>query len=298
MIYHSDNRVTIRDITDIEELRHLEQMQADVWGITDRSEIVPKDILKIIQVNGGLVLGAYDQNQQILGFLFGFLGIRADGQLKHCSHMMGILPKYRASGIGLRLKLAQRSFVLKQGINLITWTVNPLEGANAAINFGKLGVVCRNYLPNFYGEMEDSLNKGFPSHRFEVEWWIRSPRVEEFIRLAEGGNRIRHEITAQDIRMNQISTEGKIIELLSLNQIANQTGKLVYEVPMDFQGIKDNDLNIAKELLEHDRAFFMEAVAQGYVVADFMTQVVEGERRNYYLLERNLENILNRSFFG
>lgn len=298
MIYHRDDQITIRDITDIEELRHLEQMQADVWGITDRSEIVPKDILKIVQVNGGLVLGAYDQNQRILGFLFGFVGLRADGQVKHCSHMMGILPEYRACGIGLRLKIAQRKFVLKQGINLITWTVNPLEGANAAVNFGKLGVVCRNYLPNFYGEMEDSLNKGFPSHRFEVEWWIRSPRVEEFMRLAERGNRIRHELAPKDIRMNQITAEGKNIELISLNRVATQNGKLVYEVPVDFQRIKNIDLKTAQALLEHNRAFFNEAIAQGFVVADFMTQTVDDERRNYYLLERNLDNILNRSFLG
>lgn len=298
MIYHRDDRITIRDITNIEELRYLEQLQAEVWGINDRSEIVPKDILKIVQVNGGLVLGAFDQNGQILGFLFGFVGLRGDGQVKHCSHMMGVLPEYRASGIGLRLKIAQREFVLKQGIDLITWTVNPLEGANAAVNFGKLGVVCRNYLPNFYGEMEDSLNKGLPSHRFEVEWWIRSPRVQEFMRLAEGGNRIRHELASQDIFINQITTEGKIIELIPLNQIANQTGRLVYEVPMDFQRIKNVDLNTAHELLEHNRAFFIEAVAQGYVVADFVTQTLEGERRNFYLLERNLENILNRSLLG
>lgn len=294
MIYFCDDRLTIRDISDIAEMRQLEQMQADVWGITDRSEIVPKDILKIVQVNGGLILGAYDQKLKLVGFLFGFVGLRPNGQIKHCSHMMGILPSNQASGIGLKLKMAQREFVLSQGIDLITWTVNPLEGANASVNFAKLGVVCQNYLPNFYGEMDDTLNKGFPSHRFEVEWWIRSPRVVGFMEFAISGKKPKRSISEDDVRVNRIENDGEITEILSPGQVAHQTARLVYEVPVDFQTVKRNNIFAARKLLEHNQLFFMEALKQGYVVSDFASITKNEVRRNYYFLERDLDFILKR----
>ena len=40
---------------------------------------------------------------------------------------MGVAPGYQGRGVGYRLKLAQREAVLDQGIDLITWTYDPLE---------------------------------------------------------------------------------------------------------------------------------------------------------------------------
>jgi len=294
MIHFSNDRFIIRDITDITEMKLLEQMQADVWGMEDCSEIVPKDFLKIAAVNGGVLIGAYDQQNNILGFLFGFIGLKADGRIKHCSHMMGILPPYQKSGIGVRLKMVQRQIVRKQGIDLITWTVNPMEGVNAALNFGKLGVVCQNYLPNFYGEMEDDLNKGIPSHRFEAEWWIRSARVEKFMANLENSARLNVEFTPEDVFVDRLVKNGGVEQLLPIEQIGNVEGRLVLEVPSDFQRIKTMDPSRALDLLTYTNQFFTEATARGFIVADFVSRVEAGERRNYYLLERDLNSILAR----
>ncbi len=69
--------------------------------------------------------------------------------------------------------------VLAQGIDLITWTFDPLETRNATLNFHKLGAVCNTYFPNLYGDMRDGLNAGLPSDRFQVDWWIASERVAQ-----------------------------------------------------------------------------------------------------------------------
>ena len=70
------------------------------------------------------------------------------------------------------MKTYQREHVLRQGLDLITWTYNPLLARNAQLNIAKLGAVCTTYLPNLYGPMRDGLNAGLPSDRFQVDWWI------------------------------------------------------------------------------------------------------------------------------
>src|SRR3970282_1162763 len=99
--------------------------------------------------------------------------------LKHCSHMLAVLPEYRDQKIGYRLKLAQREAVHEQAVRLITWTYDPLESRNANLNINRLGGIVRTYKRNHYGEMQDGLNAGLPSDRLLVEWWITSNRVKQ-----------------------------------------------------------------------------------------------------------------------
>ncbi len=164
--------ITIRPLTTHNEIFAVEQLQRDAWGVPD-IDVVPLHMLITPPRHGGLLLGAFD-GERLAGFVFGFLGLTADGRLKHCSHMAGVHPDYRDHGVGYSLKLAQREHVLAQGLDLITWTFDPLETRNAALNFHKLGAVCNTYIRNLYGAMRAAINAGPPSDRFEVAWWIRS----------------------------------------------------------------------------------------------------------------------------
>ena len=47
------------------------------------------------------------------------------------------------TGIGYRMKLEQRRFVLKQGLDLIRWTFDPLQSRNALFNIENLCVIIR-----------------------------------------------------------------------------------------------------------------------------------------------------------
>jgi predicted GNAT superfamily acetyltransferase len=179
--------ISIEKVTEIQGFHRCEELQRRVWGMEDLS-VVPLHLLLTAQKNGGLVLGAFDEQGTMVGFVFGFLGMTDQGQVKHCSHMAGVLPEYQGQQIGYRLKLAQREHVLAQGLDLATWTYDPLEGSNASLNIGKLGVICRTYLRDVYGDTGIQLHLGLPTDRFEVEWWVRSQRVEE--RLESGPEKL------------------------------------------------------------------------------------------------------------
>src|SRR5499425_1764525 len=172
--------IEIRPVKTEGEYHAVEQLQREIWGAQD-IEIVAFEILMTAHRNGGVTLGAFDVvggEERMVGFVFGFVGLTAGGRVKHCSHIAGALPGYRDRGVGYALKLKQREIVLAQGIDLITWTFDPLESRNARFNFHKLGATCRVYLRNLYGAMRDTLNAGLPSDRFQIDWLISSPHVE------------------------------------------------------------------------------------------------------------------------
>jgi len=280
---------TIRHISGLEELIEVEHMQIEVWGINNHIEIVPKDILLIVQKNGGLVLGAFDPSNKMVGFLFGFIGQYSRLKFKHCSHMMGVLPEYRHHGVGENLKYIQRKLIQEQGLDLITWTVNPLEGVNASLNFGKLGVVCKTLLPNFYGEMEDELNKGLPSDRFEVEWWINSKRVAERIEEDKPTLSVDFFLESGALRVNHIESDGSTT--ISTENWNDRT--ILLEVPASFQEIKLGSLEIALSWILQTRLCFQTAFAAGYIVSEFFSELNDGVRHNFYVLQKNSPHFTN-----
>jgi predicted GNAT superfamily acetyltransferase len=95
--------------------------------------------------------------------------------------MLGVLPAYRNSGIGRKLKLRQREDAMARGIALIEWTFDPLELKNAFLNIEKLGAIVRRYHENQYGHTGSPLHGGLPTDRCYAEWWINSPRVKTIL---------------------------------------------------------------------------------------------------------------------
>lgn len=166
---------TIRPVTDPVTLRRCEAVQALVWGMAP-SEIVPLYQFVASLSAGGSVLGAFTAEGELVGFAYAFPGRRPAGPMWY-SHMTGVLPAQQGAGLGLRLKRAQRDAALAAGIDRIVWTYDPLQSRNARFNFDRLGVVASRYHVDYYGAMTDAINKGLPSDRFEVDWWLRSPRV-------------------------------------------------------------------------------------------------------------------------
>ena len=103
----------------------------------------------------------------MVGVLFGFTAV--DGKKPyHYSHITGVARQYQSSGVGFKLKLAQRKHVIGTGQDLVKWTYDPLQAGNAYFNIRKLGTICRTYKRNFYGVLDDSLNRGRLTDRFEV----------------------------------------------------------------------------------------------------------------------------------
>ncbi|HOJ27312.1 MAG TPA: GNAT family N-acetyltransferase, partial [Candidatus Saccharicenans sp.] len=127
---------------------------------------------------GGIVLGAWVDGE-LAGFVYSFPAIFR-GRFCHHSHLLAVLPEYRGYGLGKRLKWAQRREVLKIGLDVVTWTYDPMQSRNANLNLHTLGGICRTYLPDFYGETPSlRLGPGIPADRLLVEWPIKTARVEQ-----------------------------------------------------------------------------------------------------------------------
>ncbi len=156
--------IVIRPVKTIAESRMVEDLSMRVWGAGPES-VVPDHVIITIAKNGGVVLLALDGEQPV-GFCLGFVGFTKKLRIKHCSHQVGVLSAYQNSGLGYQLKVVQRQMLLGQGIDHVTWTFDPLGSRNANLNLHKLGAVCRTYLPDLYGQIRDSLNKGLPTDRF------------------------------------------------------------------------------------------------------------------------------------
>ncbi len=287
-----EDGVSIERLTTIRQFHQCEELQRQVWGLGD-TDVIPLHLLLTAQKSGGLVLGAFDKEEKMIGCLFGFLGARdaTARQIKHCSHMMGVLEEWRGRGVGYQLKLAQREHALAQGLELVTWTYDPLESLNAALNIGKLGVVCRTYFRDFYGEMEDGLNLGLSSDRFQVDWWVVSRRVT--LRLAGQGYRPSLyavlESGAQLLNPATASPDGLVRPTSTPLEPTADT--VLVEIPAHLQTIKVADMELARQWRAQSRALFEPCFSAGYTVTEFISQVREDLRRSYYVLQRDFEVI-------
>src|SRR3990172_1780765 len=287
---------TIRPIKTLEECRQVEDLQRRAWDI-DEVDVAPVHVLLTVAKNGGVLLGAHApiaDREPMVGFVFGFLGTReghygpeapAAVKLKHCSHMLGVLPEWQSRGVGFALKLAQREAVRAQALRLITWTYDPLESRNANLNIAKLGAVCDTYIPNLYGELRDELNRGLPTDRFQVDWWIASQRVETRLSrrrppltralYQRAGTRILNEATLDE---RGLPTPPDAIEPL-------HDDRALVEFPALFQDVKRLDTQLALAWREHTRAIFQPAFAAGFTVIDLLYER-DVTPRAFYVLTR------------
>src|SRR2546425_12460370 len=220
-----DFPVEVRLVRSHDEFAACEAMSRDVWGAAERN-VVPRELLLTIQLNGGLVHGAFLPDRRLIGFCFAFLG-RREGQLRLCSHQLGVITEFRGSGIGIALKQAQRADALRLGYELVTWTFDPLEARNAYINLHRLGCIARLYDRDHYGAMEDELNRGLPSDRFEAEWWL---------------SRAKPHLAADPLVMLRMGTNGEPVQ--EPVDLSARTTALI-GVPSDFPAVKRASVELA-----------------------------------------------------
>ncbi len=244
------SRVEVRLVRSHDEFAACEALSRDIWGAAERN-VVPRELLLTIQLNGGVVHGAFLPDGRLVGFSFAFAGLR-DGKLRLCSHQLGVVPEMRGAGIGVELKQAQRRDALRLGYQLVSWTFDPLEARNAYINLHRLGCIARLYDRNHYGDMEDDLNRGLPSDRFEAEWWLDKPKPTAppgepavMLRVAGDGEPIREPV--------DLSTAPAVL----------------IAVPHDFQAVKGKSLPLAHRWRLETRAAIEATLAAGLIALDF-----------------------------
>lgn len=279
---------TIRILETIEEMEQLQRLQNIIWPGSE-IDLIPTHLLITFAHQGGLVLGAYEGDEMI-GLLVGFPGIEQlpDGpQPKHCSHELGIHPGYRNAGLGFALKRAQWQYVRQQGIDHITWTYDPLLSVNASLNIARLGGVCQTYLREVYGQMRDGLNAGLPSDRFQVDWWLNTPRVNKRM-----GNTPRTSLTLE----HYLTAHSDLLYSVTLNSAGLQTppdffsgpasNLALVEIPPDFLSLKAADLGLAAAWKYFTRSVFETCFTAGYLVTDFLYDTHGDRPRSLYVLTK------------
>ncbi len=247
-------------------------IQEEVWG----DSVVPPALLLAVANNGGFVaLGYVDGDERPAGFVFGFLGIH-DDHFRHHSHMLAVRKEHRGSGIAVALKEAQRDHCLDQGIEIVTWTMDPLEALNAQFNFGKLGTYARTYLRDHYGAMPDKLNAGLPSDRFYVEWPVGHDRTYKRLRGEDQAPTLEN-AEREGIRYILRVERGRPADL---GPPAGES-HLLLEIPPDYQAVKRADPALALAWRYSARAAFEAAFGAGYAAVEFL-RAADG--RGAYLL--------------
>ena len=248
-------------------------LQEEVWS---GDVIVPPQLLLAVVHNGGFVaLGYVDGDDRPAGFVFGFLGIY-DYHFRHHSHMLAVRERHRGTGLARALKEAQRDHCLDQGIEVVAWTMDPLEARNAHFNFGKLGAFTRTYHRDFYGAMPDKLNAGLPSDRVYVEWPIGHDRTYKRLRGED-----------RPPALADAEREGITYLLRADRERPAPAGRpkgethLLLEIPREFQELKAKDPELALAWRLAARDAFERAFAEGYAAVEFLRGA---DGRGAYLL--------------
>jgi predicted GNAT superfamily acetyltransferase len=275
---------TIRDLKDYEEMVAVRELQREIWGFDEPDVGLYPPVLNTAAKNGGVVLGAFDdETGRMVGFLFSFLGREPGGPFKLCSQAMGVLKGWRRQGIAEALKQVQRERTVAQGLSLITWTYDPLEAPNAYLNLHKLRAISRTYWRDVYGSEFGKLNAGLPTDRLVAEWWVRGRRLE---RESED------ELEWWDaVPIFEVTGAG-VERWIARANLVLEDELLQLEVPADIHPIKATNLELALDWRLKIRKAFEKYFEQGYITSDFITTFEQEKRRNRYILQKARPDLL------
>lgn len=248
----------IRICESFEDFAACIEMQREVWSFAD-SDITPLRALIITRNSGGFTLGAFDKETgKMLGFAHALPAFDEKLVPYFYSHMLAVKPELQNSGIGMKLKFAQRRYALQHGIRLMVWTFDPLQSRNAYLNIVKLGAVIRRYKINYYGNYSSSaLHRGLDTDRLLVEWWLDSPRVKV--------------VAGEDFESSNILPPQAFVE-----------------VPFDIENIKSQNLDEARKWQQKLRTAFQQNFAAGLYCAGF--ERGERDKPSRYLFFEDRQN--------
>jgi predicted GNAT superfamily acetyltransferase len=162
--------VEVAGLAGVADAHALARVFREIWAAGPAEAPMSAELLWALAEHGGYAAVARDGSGAVVGGSAGFAGL--PGPVLH-SHITGVLPSLQGSGAGFRLKQHQREWALARGIDLVTWTFDPLVRRNGWFNLVKLGAVVTGYAERYYGEMADGVNAGDESDRCLVEWRLR-----------------------------------------------------------------------------------------------------------------------------
>lgn len=195
----------VDEVSDLESLDEICGLFSRIWRSHPAEPHVTTELLRALTKAGNYVAGAYVDGV-LVGASAGFFAPPAYEALH--SHISGVLPELQTRSVGFALKLHQRAWALERGARAVTWTFDPLVRRNSYFNLTKLGATAQEYLPDFYGPMNDEINGLDQTDRLLVRWQLgdqrvldacaRSPQRIDAAEALAAGARIRLEVSADE----------------------------------------------------------------------------------------------------
>ena len=273
----AESQIIIRDLETVPEMRVVEELQKEIWGIPDL-DVVPVYHLAAAIASGGVLLGAFDSDEMV-GFVYGFVG-HERGITVHHSHMLAVKSQHRTHDVGFRLKLEQRKRVLEQGIKVMTWTFDPLQSLNAYFNFAKLGVIADQYYVDFYGSEAASFLHRNGTDRLWVSWHLDADRVTN--KLDGAGQKQNR---ADEPKLVTAKETGE--PFVADPNIARSSAKVAIEIPADINTVEREDIQLARDWRIATRKAFTDALDAGLIVEDFYRMGEPTRSVGVYVLGRD-----------
>ncbi len=274
----------LRRLTKPEEFRSAEEV-AEMVGVPVGEEPIPTPVLRTIQDNGGLVLGAF-ADIHLAGFSAAYLGW--DGTTLYLySQLTAVRPEYQNHHVGRRLKLRQREEAIALGLGEIRWAFDPLLSHQAFLFVRRLGAVPDRYFVHYYGRGRSTEEAAVPSDRLRVTWKLGDPQVEA--RIAGSAPSREEDLAAwrasKPILETQVGEHG-LRAPVSVEEPS--APKVSIEVPFDLALLREHEPDSLRPWRFAVRDAFRSAFDLGYSVEGFSVVSEEHERRAVYLLAPRL----------
>ena len=261
--------IVIKELVTFEQFEEIAELQEKIWNLSDRDKI-STITLKAITMKYplmGLVLGAYYSNK-LIGFVI-CLPTREPNTMYGL--IMGVLPEFQNSDVGNQLGMKILEIGVRENISKMSWTFEPLESALGHLYLNKWGAIVVRYQKDYY-QLKNEINKNFPLDRFIVDCHLQSPRVIDKIK-----NRMK---------MRNLTDALKEFPVVNTDKFPKEKSVLV-KIPSNFSKLSNGNHNLALELRNSTRIIFEEYInKRAFFIAELISGELEGERQNYYLLEK------------
>lgn len=265
-----------------EEYRQAEELQREALG-PDAAQTVPSALLKGLQDNGGLVLGAFT-DIYLAGVTATSIGW--DGStLYQLAHVTVVRPAYQNHRVGFRLSVFLRDEVLRLGLAEVRFAFDPLHRPSAALAVRQLGARPEAYRPNYFGQFLGPNELRDESDRLQARWALSSAEVERRVaggRPSPGADAAR-QAGAAPLVETELGESGLRLPI-AVSEPAGDDATV--EVPFDLASIRTHEARSVRRWRHAVRDAFRIAFDLGFEADDFAVVPIEHERRAFYFLRR------------
>lgn len=253
----------IRELTKLGDMHCVCKLVEEIWHPGPGHSPVTPEFLRALAHSGNYLAGAFI-DEQLIGACGGFFASPPQWVLH--SHIAGTSPRVAGRHVGFALKLHQRAWALARGITTITWTFDPLVARNAYFNVVKLAALPAEYLPDFYGAMQDRINVGDDTDRLLVSW----PLETEAVTRACAGQPQRIDVGALRDAGAAVSLDADAAgRPVPASLAAPLAGPVLIRVPRDIERLRAEDAALAREWRRALRAVLGGLLADGAHVVGF-----------------------------